>query len=212
MRKAIIILTMLLCSLGLWAQIPAEVTDVMNRCRTAMTDPTGLEYNMDIKAGMGPVAMKMRFVIAKKGNLSRSLMSMRILGEDIIVESGFDGTDTWEIDRSSKGDTITFTHGDTREKNKGDLELDLDKKYNKAKMKTKEGYYEITFSDPKDKTNEVKSITTKISSSNYTLQEIRTSARGARATMTITKIRTGIKDSYFKVDLSKYPGAVVIRK
>ena len=43
------------------------------------------------------------------------------------------------------------------------------------------------------------------------MREIRSSARGAKVTMTITKVRVGLKDSYFKLDLSKYPNAVVIR-
>ena len=30
--------------------------------------------------------------------------------------------------------------------------------------------------------------------------------------MTVTRIRIGLKDSHFKLDLSKYPDAVVIRR
>ena len=211
MRKAFLLIAMLLGFVGVRAQIPAEVTDVMNHCRAAMVNPSGLEYEMDVKAGMGPVAMKMHFVIASKGNLYRSMMTMKVLGTEIVTENGFDGTDTWEIDHSPKSDTITLTRGDTRTKSKGDLDLDLDKKYNKAKMKHKDGFYEITFSEPKDKSSEIKSITVKISEKNYTMREIRSGARGAKVTMTITKIRVGLRDSHFKLDLSKYPNAVVIR-
>lgn len=203
---------MLLVAVGAWAQIPAEVTDVMNKCRAAMTNATGLEYEMDMKVGMGPLAMKMHFVIANKGKLNRTSFSTKVLGEDIVVESGFDGTDTWEIKHSDNGDSIIFTHGNTRGKSKGDLDLDLDSKYNKAKMKLDDGYYEITFSEPKDKSNEVKRVTVRIVARNYVLRDMRTTARGAKVTMTITKIRIGLKDSYFKLDLSDYPNAVVIRK
>ena len=45
----------------------------------------------------------------------------------------------------------------------------------------------------------------------YIMREVRSGARGAKVTMTITKVRVGLKDSYFKLDLSKYPNAVVIR-
>ena len=211
MKKKILILTLFFGAACAWAQIPAEVTDVMNRCRAAMNNTTGLEYEADMKAGMGPLSMKMHFVIANKGKLNRTYFSMKVLGEDVVVESGFDGTDTWEIKQSSKGDTIIFTHGNTRNKSKGDLDLDLDHKYNKAKMKLNDGYYEITFSDPKDKANEAKRVTVKIAAQNFTMREVRTSARGASVTMTVTKIHVGLKDSHFQADLSKYPNAVIIK-
>ncbi|MBP5528304.1 MAG: hypothetical protein J6X79_07645 [Bacteroidales bacterium] len=212
MKKVILILALLLGAAKVWGQIPSEVTDVMDRCRAAMTNAAGLEYEMDMKAGLGPVAMKMHFVVADKGKLNRTTMNMKVLGAEITSESGFDGSDTWEIKHSSKGDTIIITRGDKRQKSDGNLAFDPDKKYRKAKMKLKEGYYDITFSEPIDKDNEAKSIAVKISSKNYTMRELRTSAHGVKATMTVTRIRIGLKDSHFKLDLSKYPDAVVIRR
>lgn len=211
MKRISILLTLVFGIAVSQAQITAEVTRVMDRCRTAMTPPNGLEYEMDMKAGAGPLSMKMHFVVAHKGELERTSMTMKIMGMEVVIESGFDGADTWEIKHSEDGDTITFTRGDKRKKSKGDLTLDLDKQYNKAKMKLKDGYYEITFSDPKDKASEVKSITVKISEKNYVMRELRSTTRGAKVTMNITKVRVGLKDSHFKLDLSKYPNAVVIR-
>ncbi len=211
MKKIFLLLALAFSITGAQAQIPAEVTNVMNRCRAAMTNATGLEYEVDMKAGMGPVAMKMHFVIANKGELSRNRMNMKVLGTEIVTESGFDGTDTWEIDHSPKGDTITFTKGKKPQKSEGDLTFDLDKQYNKAKMKLKDGYYKITFNEPKDKNSKVKSATVKISEKNYTMRELKSGTMGAKVTMTITKIRVGLKDSHFKLDLTKYPNAVIIR-
>ena len=212
MKKLFLLLGLLLGIASAEAQIPAEVTEVMNKCRAAMVNPNGLEYEMDMKAGMGPLAMKMHFVIADKGNLNRTAMTMKIMGIEVLTESGFDGTDTWEIEHSSKSDTITITPGDNRKKSKGDLSFDLDKQYRKAKMKLKDGYYEITFSEPKSKDNEAKNVTVKISEKNYIMREVRSGARGAKVTMNITKVRVGLKDSYFKLDTTKYPDAVIIRK
>lgn len=209
MRKAILfVVAMLLGAAGVRAQIPAEVTAVMDKCRTAMENPNGLEYEMDIKAGIGPLAMKMRMVVASKGKMSRTSFSTRVLGNDIVVENGFDGTDTWE----NEGDTITITRGDHRKKDKNVLSTDFDKRYRKAKMKEKDGYYVITFTEPKDKDNEAKSVTTWLSMKSCMMQELKTTAKGASVTMKVTKIRTGLKDDYFKVDLGKFPNAVVIRK
>ena len=212
MKRLFILIALAFGIAGAQAQIPAEVSEVMGKCRTAMTNASGLEYEMDMKAGMGPVAMKMHFVIANKGNLNRTLMSMKVLGAEVVTESGFDGTDTWEIGHAPKGDTITFTRGNKQNKSKGDISFDLDKQYNKAKMKLKDGYYEIAFSEPKDKNSEVKTATVKISEKNYVMREMRTGARGAKVTMTITRIRVGLKDSHFRLDLSQYPHAVIIRK
>ena len=215
MKRLFLLIALAFGIAGAQAQIPADVTDVMKRCRAAMVNPAGLEYEMDMKAGMGLVSVKMHFTIADKGNLNRTRMTMRVLGFDVVTESGFDGTDTWEIDLASKDtdrDTITFTRGDHRKKSDGSLSLDLDKEYRKAKMKLKDGYYEITFSEPKDPKSEVKNMTVKISAKNYTMREFKSSAKGAKVTATITKIRVGLKDSHFKPDLSKYPDAVIIRK
>ncbi|MCR4659928.1 MAG: hypothetical protein K5650_06495 [Bacteroidales bacterium] len=212
MKKTVIVLSMMLCSAIASAQIPTGVTHVINRCRAAMTNTTGLEYEMDMKAGMGPISMKMHFIVADKGNLNRTSVTTKMLGIEVVSESGFDGTDTWDIKHSTNGDTITFTHGDKRKKSEGNLTLDLDKKYKKAKMKHKDGYYEISFSDPIEKDNEVKNATVKISDKNYVVREICSGARGAKVTMTVTKIRVGLNDSYFKLDLSKYPNAVIIKK
>lgn len=211
MKRLLLLLVLALGIVGAKAQIPAEVTDVMNRCRAAMTNPSGLEYEMDIKTGVGPLAMKMHIVSAEKGNMHRTKLTMRIMGMDIVTESGFDGTNTWEIKQSERRDTITFTSGDKSKKGDKELSFDLDKQYTKAKMKLKDGYYEITFTEPKDKSSKVKSVTVKISEKNYTMRELKTSASGVKATMTVTKIRVGLRDSYFKIDMSKYPDAVVIK-
>lgn len=211
MKRLLLLLALTLSIVGAQAQIPADVTDVMNRCRAAMTNPSGLEYEMDIKTGMGPLTMKMHIVSAEKGNLHRTKLTMKIMGMDIVTESGFDGTNTWEVKHSDRSDTIIITSGDKNKNDDKELSLDLDKQYTKAKMKLKDGYYEITFTEPKDKSSKVKSMTVKISEKNYTMRELKTTASGVKATMTITKIRVGLRDSYFKLDMSKYPDAVVVK-
>ena len=119
MKRLFLLLALALGIANAQAQIPTEVTEVMGKCRAAMTNATGLEYEMDMKAGIGPLAMKMHFVVANKGNLNRTLMRMTVLGTEIVTENGFDGTDSWEIDHAAKetqSDTITFTHGNKKKK------------------------------------------------------------------------------------------------
>ena len=213
--KRILTLFAFMLAMGLaavQAQIPAEVSNVMNKCRAAMSNPAGLEYEMDMKAGMGPVSMKMHIVSACKGKLRRASVTTKLLGVEVVSMTGFDGTDTWEVKQGTNCDTVIIERGDKKDKGSEALELDYDKQFTKAKMHHKVGYYEITFSEPKDKSSEVKSATVKVSDKNYALREVRSGARGAKITMTITRIHVGLNDSHFKLDLSKHPGSVVVRK
>ena len=211
MKKLILILLLALSMVGIHAQIPAEVTTVMNKCRQTFANANGLEYTMDMKTKLGPITvMDMRFVIANKGDMSRTKMTAIVLDEEVTTESGYDGKEAWEINHSKGKDTIIFSQ---KKKDDGvsDLNMNLDKEYRKAKMKNKGDHYEITFSDPVDKNSETKKVTVKISTKTYRLLEMKTSARGANVVMTFSKYRTGLKDDYFKVNLSQYPKAVVIR-
>lgn len=212
MKKLLLTLLLALGMASVHAQIPAEVTTVMDKCRQTFANANGLEYTMDMKTKLGPVTvMDMRFVIANKGDLSRTKMTAAVLDKEVTTESGFDGKEAWEIKHSKGHDTIVFSQ---KKKDDGvsELNLNLDKEYRTAKMKNKGDYYEITFSDPVDKKSEAKKITVKISTKTYCLIEMKTSARGANVVMTFNKYRIGLKDDYFKVNLSQYPKAVVIRK
>ena len=214
MRKLLITIMVAMMTIGnVQAQIPADVAEIMRKCDETMSSPNGVELTMEMKTSFAFVTLtNVNMVMGSKDDKFKVLMSFSMLGKEVAVESGFDGTNTWEIKHSTKGDTIIFTRGNTIAESEGALDLDLDKQYHKAKMKNKDGYYEITFSDPKDKTSEIKRISVKISEKNYAMREIRSGARGAKVTMTITKIRVGLKDSHFKLDLTKHPDAVVIRK
>lgn len=211
MKKVVLMLVALLGMFEVQAQIPAEVTDVINRCRTAMTNPSGIEYEMDMKAGMSIIALNTHIVNATKGEKPRYSLSIKVLGVDMTVEDGYDGTESWHFSRSGEVDTITITRGRSQKTKEGELAWDYDQVYKKAKMKVKDGYYVITFSEPVDRANEAKTVVIKVSTKNYILRELKTSAKGVTVTMTITKVRVGLSDNYFKLDLSRYPNAVVIR-
>ncbi len=214
MKKLLLTMAaIMLAAITLQAQIPAEVTNVMNKSRAVMSNPAGLEYTLTIKTNMGPVTLfSMNSVMGEKGERKRVRTDMKALGVEIVSESGFDGTQYWEIKHNPDADTIILSKTSTQKKNESDVDFNFDKKYKKAKLKQKDDYYEIVFSEPKDKAEEAKSVTVKVSSKNYYMREIKTSARGAHLVMSFSKYRIGLKDDYFKIDLSKYPKAVVVRK
>lgn len=202
-------LAMFMAVLSVHGQVPSEVKEVMRKCEAAMSSPQGVEIDMNVKTSLAFVKlMNMRFVTGEKGSKSKALMTMSILGKEVTIESGFDGEQEWV----ATDDTVTITKTTTKGKGDSELNFNLANEYKKAKMKLKNDCYEIDFSEPVDKKNEAKSVSVKVSKKDYRLREMKMSMKGAKATITINKVRFGLKDDYFKLDLSKYPKAKVIRK
>ena len=52
----------------------------------------------------------------------------------------------------------------------------------------------------------------KIDKDKYYFREMKTKVKGVSMTMRMTKIKIGVSDDVFKLDLKKYPNAVVVRK
>jgi len=202
-------LAMIMAVLSVHGQVPNEVKEVMRKCEAAMSSPQGVEIDMNVKTSLAFVKlMNMHLVTGEKGSKSKAVMTMSILGKEVTIESGFDGEQEWV----ATDDTVTITKTTTKGEGDSDLNFNLANEYKKAKMKLKNDYYEIDFSNPVDKNNEAKSVSVKVSKKDYRLREMKMSMKGAKATITINKVRFGLKDDYFKLDLSKYPKAKVIRK
>lgn len=202
-------LAMIMAVLSVHGQVPSEVKEVMRKCEAAMSSPQGVEIDMNVKTSLAFVKMmNMRLVTGEKGSKSKALMTMSILGKEVTIESGFDGEQEWV----ATDDTVTITKTTTKGKGDSELNFNLANEYKKAKMKLKNGCYYIDFSEPVDKKNEAKSMSVKVSKKDYWLREMKMSMKGAKATITINKVHFGLKDDYFKLDLSKYPKAKVIRK
>lgn len=202
-------LAMIMAVLSVHGQVPSEVKEVMRKCEAAMSSPQGVEIDMNVKTSLAFVKMmNMRLVTGEKGSKSKALMTMSILGKEVTIESGFDGEQEWV----ATDDTVTITKTTTKGKGDSELNFNLANEYKKAKMKLKNGCYYIDFSEPVDKKNEAKSVSVKVSKKDYWLREMKMSMKGAKATITINKVHFGLKDDYFKLDLSKYPKAKVIRK
>ena len=210
MKKYLItIMTVIMAAISVQAQIPADVADVMKKSDAAMSSPNGVEITMDMKTSLAFIKLtNMNMVMGSKDDRFKVLMSFSLLGTDITMESGFDGSQEWMATK----DTVYITQTTTPNKDDNGADLGIYKNYKKAKMKVKSDYYDIDFSDPIDKKNEVKSVNVKVSKSNYQIKEMKMSAKGAKITITVKKVKKGLNDSYFKLDLNKYPEAVVIRK
>lgn len=207
-KYLIIIISSLMAALSAQAQIPADVAEIMKKSDAAMSSTNGVEITMDMKTSLAFVTLtNINIVMGSKDDRFKALMSFSLLGTDIKMESGFDGTQEWVATK----DTIYITQTTSPDNNDNGADLGIYKNYKKAKMKVKSDYYDIDFSDPVDKKNEVKSVNVKVSKSNYQIKEMKMSAKGAKITITVKKVKKGLNDSYFKLDLNKYPEAVVVR-
>ena len=201
-------------SMGISAQIPAEVTEVLKKCSEKMENPAGLELDMKLHAGMKIFSMNGTMKSFMKGDKSFEMITMKAMGREIYSESGFDGEQEWEYKKAiskSDADSLIITKTAKKKKGDNDLDFDMDKEYRKAKMKLKGANYEITFTDPIDKDAPSKSIM-KINKDNFYFYEMTVKSGLMTMRLTVNKIKVGVPDSQFIFDESKYKGAVVVRK
>ena len=208
-KYLIIILTAMMALMSAQAQIPADVAEIMKKSDAAMSSTNGVELTMDMKTSLAFVSLtNINIVMGSKDDKFKALMSFSLLGTDIKMESGFDGTQEWVATK----DTVYITQTTTPDHNDNGADLGIYIFYKKANMKVKSDYYDIDFSDPIDKKSEAKSVNVKVSKSNYQIKEMKMSVKGAKVTIIIKKVKKGLSDNYFKLDMSKYPKAVVVNK
>ena len=214
MKQILILLLLQLCMVA-QAQIPAEVTEIMKKCGEKFNNNNnGLELDMKLHVGAVIISMDGTMKMCKKGDKSFSSVKMKVKGHEMYRETGYDGTQTWTygkaVDKDER-DTLTITKGAKKKKEKFSVDMGLDKEYKKAKLKTTDKFYEITFTGPLTKDMPKKSII-RIVKDTYMLHEYETKVSIASMKMTVTKIKLGVSDNLFVLDPKKYPNAVVVRK
>ena len=213
MKQMMIVLLMLLSTVA-QAQIPDDVKEIMKKCGEKSHFENGSEIDMKLRVSAVIASMNGTMKMCKKGDKSFSTMKMRALGHDMYHETGYDGTQTWRYQKAAdedERDTLTITKGQTKKKEKFSINMSLDKDYKKAKLKTTDKFYEITFTEPLTKDMPKKSII-RIVKDTYMLHEFETKVSIASMKMTVTKIKFGVSDNVFVLDTKKYPNAVVVRK
>ena len=196
------------------AQIPAEVKDILEKCAEKNHHSGGYELDMKLHVGAVIASMNGTMKMCMKGEKSFSVIQMKVMGHEIYTETGFDGTQTWRYSKAAddeERDTLTITKGALKKKDKFAIDMGLDMKYKKAKLKTTDKHYEITFTEPLNKETPKKSII-RIDKNKYLLHEYETKVSIASVKMTVTRIKYGVSDNMFVLDPKKYPNAVVVRK
>lgn len=214
MKKNLLVVLLLVLSIGAQAQIPAEVTDIMKKCGEKMKSDGGLEIDMKLHVGAVIVSMDGTMKICKKGDKSFSVVNFKVKGHEMYSETGYDGTQTWRYQKAvdeEERDTLTITKGAQKKKEKFSVDMGVDKEYKKAKLKTSDKFYEITFTGPLTKDTPKKCIV-RIVKDTYMLHQYETKVSIASMKLTVTKIKLGVSDDLFVFDPKKYPNAIVVRK
>ena len=214
MRRYVLILFVLMAGV-LQAQISPEVKTVVKNCADKMHNPAGVEMNMrlNVKA-LAVISVNGTIKMYMKGEKSLAKMRMKILGRDIRTETGFDGKQMWVYKPAvEEGDKDTLIIMEPTAKERGEFEMDFDlyNEYRKAKMKEKEGRYEITFTDPIDKNMPKKTVMV-INKSDHTFYEMAVKDGATGFTMTATNIKFGVEDGMFSLDSKRYQDAVTVHR
>ena len=200
------------------AQIDPQVAEIMRKCENVMSNPTGLEMTMTMEARMVIKLTGMTATVAMKNEKSKAAIIMKVLGREVRMEEGFDGTQEWNyrhVDLKKKGkevkDTLTIKKTDKKSKSNYDIDFGMDKDYKTATVKVKGRYYELTFTDPVKK-DDPKKVVVKIDKDKYYFREMKAKQSGMSMTITVTKIKFGVSDDIFLFDPKNYPNAVIVRK
>ena len=199
------------------AQIDSQVIEVLKKSQEKMSSPLGTEIEMTVDVTLMVKLSAMKMKALEKNNKLRVIMESKMFGEELMVETGFDGQQEWNyMHRKGEGskakrDTLTITKTTKKPKNENAIDFGIYKNYKTAKMKLDGQYYEITFTKPVKKDSPSK-VVMKIDKDKYYFREMRTKVKGTTMTMRLTKIKIGVSDDVFKLDLKKYPNAVIVRK
>jgi len=219
LTKMIMAAILMICgSMSAQAQIDPQATEIMRKCEKVMSNPAGLEMTMTVEARMVVKLSGMTATVAMKNEKSRATVVMKVLGREVRMDEGFDGTQEWSyqhIDLKKKGkevkDTLIIKKSAKKSESDYDIDFNMDKDYKTATVKVSGRYYELTFKDPVKK-DDPKKVVIKIDKDKYYFREMKAKQSGMSMTMTVTKIKFGVSDDIFKFDPKNYPNAVIVRK
>lgn len=219
LTRMIMAAILMICgSMSAQAQIDPQATEIMRKCEKVMSNPAGMEMTMTVEARMVVKLSGMTATVAMKNEKSRATVVMKVLGREIRMDEGFDGTQEWSyrhIDFKKKGkevkDTLTIKKSAKKSESNYDIDFNIDKDYKTATVKVSGRYYELTFTNPVKK-DDPKKVVVKIDKDKYYFREMKAKQSGVSMTMTVTKIKLGVSDDIFKFDPKNYPNAVIVRK
>ena len=216
-RILMIAVAAMMAAVMIHAQIDPQVIEVLKKSQEKMSNPHGTEIELTIDVTLMVKLTGMKIKCSEKNNKIRLFMESKVMGQELTVETGFDGQQEWRYihrkdeDDKAKRDTLTIIKTTQKPKNENSVDFGIYKEYKTGKIKLNGRYYEITLTKPIKKDSPSK-VVMKIDKDKYYFREMKTKVKGVTMTMTLTKIKIGVSDDVFKLDLKKYPNAVIVRK
>ena len=218
MRKSIRILLIILLMMPVGAfvrgEIAADIIEVMRKSDAVITRPEGVKMEMDVKASIAILSVNMHITNLSKGEKSKMIMQTSVLGKTLYSEEGCDGVQGWTYERNdlskNKRDTLTIFPSTGLESDYS-VEMDTYDDYQNAKMKLKDGVYEIVLSKPKSDDVPTKT-TVRIDAETFYPTQMQIKDSGATITIKINEISFGVADKDLDFNIANYPDAVVVRR
>ena len=208
----------IMAAVSINAQIEPKVIEVLNKSQEKTNNPQGTEIDMTVEVTMVVKLTGMKIKTLEKNGKMRMFTESKMLGKELAVESGFDGQQEWSYshwkdDEDAKGrrDTLTIKKTTKKPKYENTVDFEMYKNYKNGTIKLNGQNYEITLTKPKKEKLPGKVVMT-IDKDKYLFREMKTKTKGVSVTMKMTKFKIGVSDDAFKLDQTKYPKAVVVRK
>ena len=219
MKKILLIVAVaMMAAVSIQAQIEPKVIEVLKKSQEKINNPQGTEIEMTIDVTLMVKLTGMKIRCAEKNNMIRMFMESKVMGQEMTVETGFDGQQEWEYthykddeDKKAHRDTLNIKKTTKKPQNENAIDFEIYKNYKVGTIKLNGQYYEITLTKPVKKDSPSK-VVMLIDKDKYYFREMKTKVKGVSMTMKMTKIKIGVSDDAFKLDLKKYPNAVVVRK
>ena len=216
-KVLVVLVATMMAAVNVNAQIEPKVIEVLNKSQETISNPQGTEVDMTVDVTMVVKLTGMKIKTLEKNDKMRMYVESKVFGKELMVETGFDGQQEWDYthrkddEAKARRDTLNIKKTTKKPANENAVDFEIYKNYKTGTIKPDGKNYEITLTKPVKK-NLPSKVVLLVDKEKYYFREMKTKTKGATITMRMTKMKIGVSDDAFKLDLKKYPNAVVVRK
>ena len=95
MKTLVILVVTLMATANINAQMAPKVIEVLKKSQEAISNPQGTEVDMTVDVTMVVKLTGMKIKTFEKNNKMRMYTESKLLGKELVVETGFDGQQEW---------------------------------------------------------------------------------------------------------------------
>ena len=94
-RLFVMVVVTMMATVIIHAQIDPQVIEVLKKSQEKMSNPLGTEIEMTIDVTLMVKLTGMTIKCSEKNNKIRLFMDSKVMGQELMVETGFDGQQEW---------------------------------------------------------------------------------------------------------------------